>query len=188
MRGSAPATCGWYTDTLVSTLCLEDTALLVEERRIVAVTDTLTELRIPADAFPGPVATDVPIGVRVVYGGDLIDSPGGRLTRRSVRIRLPTSLARGRGHQYGLASSAAVPASSIHQHIHNCTQRCDLYVARARFGLPGRPSLVWLVDGETPDQVAAPACRRQTIPVDSVGEVVARFQELEPGRCYGFRW
>lgn len=188
-RNDAAASCGWYTDTLVSTVCLAEAALLVEERRVVAVTGSLAQLRVPIEAFRATAAMEpAAVTARSIYGGDLIDEPDARPARRLVRIRLPTTLHSGQSHQYGLVLTARGPASRIDQHVHVCTHRCDLFIARVRFESGFRPDRVWLVDGVPPEDLPVAAVRGRTIPVDSVGEVAAHFRELEPGRCYGFGW
>jgi hypothetical protein len=184
--GGATAACGWYTDSLVSTLRLDEPTMVVEERRIVATISGLTEIRVPL-AMPG--MRGAALLPRLIYGGELLEFPTGGWGRgQTVGVRLPTRLACGRGHQFGLAVVRASGGTVPDRHLHTCMNRCDLLVARVRFTRGWRPSWVRRVDGLRLDELNERCSREELLPVDSVGEVVARFHDLEAGRCYGLCW
>ena len=183
----ATAACGWYTDSLVSTLRLEEPTLVVEERGIIATASVLTEIRVPL-VMPGASATGLLLP-RLIYGGELVDcTTAEQGDEQSVGVRLPAPLTCGSGHQFGLAVIRTVGGTFADRHLYSCLNRCDLFVARVRFANGWRPTWVRRVDGLRTEDLDEPPSRGDLLPVDSVGEATARFRDLQPGRHYGLSW
>ena len=181
---------GWFVQRLHAVLTLtDDSATMLETRRIVAVVDGLTDLNLvwAAPRPPDPGDDIDPLTLEPVYGGRLVRDPV-RSTPGlwAGRLQLPQALAAGDVHEFCVRVSVA---QRLRPYLVVSTQRRhDEIEFRVKFETSALPEAIWTVDGE-PERVVEEGVRTgRPLHCDSLREVAATFEMLRLGWVYGIRW
>jgi hypothetical protein len=173
---------GWHTTELRITLALDrDRPEVLEQRRIIASRDGLTELDLAATfALPEEYVSHRERGVSVFYGGTLADRGA------EPALALPMPLRRGQEHEFAL--HFRLPDGHRPRPHFACVPRhpCDLFDLRVRFG-GEPPPRIWSVRSAFPRDVEEPVSG-EPLSADPAGEIHLTFRGLTPGLAYGARW
>ncbi len=190
-RPVALGSAGWHTEKLRLTLVLDrGHPEVLEQRRIIADSDGLTELDLATTVTGTRVAERTPtdLGVNLFHGGTLMARGMEASDRFGFSLRLPAPLARGDVHEFALRLR---PRDGLPLRPHfACVPRhaCDLLDLRVRFDPRQVPDRIRLLEGvfqRDLDDVAA--CGEEVV-ADPAGDVHVVFSDLTPGMAYGVRW
>lgn len=181
---------GWYVQRLHAVLTLaDDSATMLETRRIVAVVDGLTDLNLvwAAPRPPDPHEVADPLILEPVYGGRLARDPQRSTPGLWVgRLQLPQALAAGDSHEFCVRVSIS---QRLRPYLVVSTQRRhDEVEFRVKFETSALPDAIWTIDGEPERVVEEGVPTGRPLHCDSLREVEAAFAILRLGWVYGIRW
>lgn len=174
---AAPATTDWYfTELMVSLILDRDRPEIIEQGRVVAETDDVSEVTLHADRMLGyPVAEQVIVDREVLYGGSLDKHRPADLRR--TPLVLAGRLDRGRPHEYVVQERILSRRALRPEVVFVPAVRCDRFVLRVRFPR---------ADGQI--QACRLGGRLERVAVDAFGELEVEFRDLAAGCRYGVRW
>lgn len=134
---------GWYVEALHALLRLDlNPAELIEERRIVATVDDLTEVAVALRA-PRGITLDDPIEAEMLDGGEIVAAQPVGPGHTRYLIRLPEPLRVGQRHEYGMRFTS-YPRLWTHPYdLLAPAHRCEDFSVRVRLPDAGQPDLVW---------------------------------------------
>lgn len=182
---------GWHVQQFEAVLRLDLASPTCFERRtIVADRDGLDEVTIlyTIPRQPGGAATDHDMHIDIHYGARL--AAQGKVSESLFKfvLSLPRVLNRGDEHEYFMIVRLPENQPMRPHYVHIPERPCERFELRVRFPNGQVPAEVERIDGafhrsideisETPDMV----------PVDSVDEARAVFEDLAPRLGYGLRW
>lgn len=160
-----PGETDWVIDDLAVSLVLDrPRPELVEQARVVAQRDGLTELTVLA----GRLVSYVGAPLRDIGYGGLLDGD---------QLRLSHPVEQGDVHEYSVRDRFPSLDSLRPRLVCTPTGRCDRFVLHIRFDHTDPPAHVWRI-GDDAGQVV----------VDRLGEVRLEFTDLDTGRDYGAQW
>lgn len=181
----------WYVARLSAVLLLNRARPeAIEERTLVAATDGLSQLGVALGVprHPQERRPQLEVDMEILYGArlDAVQRPGENMFV-SV-LTLPRPLGYGERHTYVRAVRIPPGQLMVPRYVHVPVRRCDLFELRVKFRPEALPRAVWLVS-RLPELVFVdqqPGKLR--IEPDPLGEVFARFSELQLGFGYGIAW
>jgi hypothetical protein len=178
---------GWYVASLSSVLRMDlDPPTLTEARRIVACTDDLDEIVLSISVPRDPGRSTV--GVRVEYGGEIVEEHDNKLSHARFVMRLPRPLELGEEHEYSVSFYADGLEEMRPYYVFSPLRRCDHFAVRIRFGPGPRPGRLWRVTGLPPRVVDDFQPTDEPLELNSLGEVRTDFFGLRSGLSYGIQW
>lgn len=181
----------WYLERISVVLLLNgERPEAIEERTLVSTTDGLDRLGVAVGVprHPHEERPDLDVETEVLYGAEPESELHPSENMFVHYLRLPRPLSYGERHTY--ARSMRIPKGQlmVPRYIHLPVHRCDRFDLRVKFHPRALPHAVWLVD-KVPEMVYAnqrPGPR--LVQPDPLGEVQARFTELQLGFGYGVAW
>lgn len=137
---------GWYLASLRAMLRMDlEPAQLIEERRIVATVDGLSDIEVSLRAPKGVSEPGDFITATMPYGGEILAvhhvTPG----HTKFHIRLSEPLRRGQSHDYGIQFRSYPRSWSEAYDLMAPLDRCEHFAVRVRFG-GEKPDLVWQLE------------------------------------------
>jgi hypothetical protein len=181
----------WYTVDTSTTLRLDKpTPEATEVRRIVSLKDGLSRVALGL-GLPRPRSESRPkmgLEVEMQFGGELESNRQPSAEYFVHYIRFPRPLARGEEHTFG--KTVRIPPGQLMapHFVSRPLHRVDRFELRVKFDPARLPRVVWRVSG-IPYQVSeADGPGRDTLELDSLGEVTVVFERLKPSFGYGVRW
>ena len=181
---------GWYVQRLHAVLTLtDDSATMLETRRIVAVVDGLTDLNLvwAAPRLPEPGDEIDLLTLAPIYGGRLARDPV-RSTPGlwAGRLQLPQALAAGDIHEFCVRVSTA---QQLRPYLVVSTQRRhDEVEFRVKFETSALPEAIWTVDREPERMVEENVHTGRPLCCDNLQKMATTFAILRLGWVYGIRW
>jgi hypothetical protein len=161
-----------------------------EERTLVSTMDGLSKLGVAVGLprHPDEERSQLAVETEVLYGAELESTQSLSETMFVQYLRLPRPLTHGERHTY--ARRIGIPDGQLMapRYVHIPVHRCDQFDLRVKFPPAALPPAVWLLD-RVPEMVftnGRPGPRR--IQPDPLGEVHARFTDLQLGFGYGVAW
>jgi hypothetical protein len=186
----APAD-GWYIESFTALLRLDAEPIeALEQRRIVATADGLSQLVTSVSVPRHPGAPDQPQGLEseLLYGGfsQARQQPYDGYFENV--IVLPRPLRAGERHEYGLR--VGIPAGQLMtpHYVHVPRRRSDHFELRIRFGDPRPPGRAWVVRAAPPPAIYQREPTSELLTPDRFGDVSVSFSDLRPGLGYGVCW
>lgn len=182
---------GWYVESVTAFLRMDlDPPELLEERRIVATRDSLSEITAFFSAPKVAMAKECPqkIAADMVYGGQIVEEewPGEDCAR--FIIRFPEPLLVGQRHEYATHLSCHPHEWMRPYYILTPIRRCDVLRLCVRFDLTRCPRDVWRIEGALMRVVDGGALHGGIQNINSAGEVHLEFYGLRQGLSYGVSW
>ena len=185
---------GWYTKHLSVVYLLDgDAPEAIEERRIVATRNGLTEITTVLDTPRESGQRRLGLRADVTHGGKLVrtqDVPRSR-NRTLYTIGLPSPLDADETHEYEMRIQVEPDEPMRDYYVFRPERRCDTFDLRVRFDRRHPPRWVRRVTGEDVhvyypyEGVPAPFDR---VPVDATGEARASFRQPRQHLGYGLQW
>jgi hypothetical protein len=181
----------WYIESFRALLRLDvEPVEALEQRRIVAAADGVSELVTSVSVPRHPGSPDQPHGLEseLMYGG-LIQ------TRQQPYdgyfenvIALPRPLRAGERHEYGLR--LRIPAGQLmnSHYVHVPRRRSDHFELRIRFGDVRPPEPAWVVRAAPPPVIYQREPTAERLTPDRFGDVSVSFSDLRLGLGYGVCW
>lgn len=181
---------GWFVESFRATLMMHvDPVELIETRRVISTVDGLDRITIAWSIPAAPAGSRSGLRVDLLYGGELERDDETSTDRFwSCTVKIPRPLRSGEAHEFQVRV-VLMPRNELEPYfVLTPFRRCDEFLLRAKFDpADGRP-VVWALDGTPFQLVHENHPVGDQLPVDSVGEVVRRFQDLRAGLSYGMRW
>jgi hypothetical protein len=179
----------WYVSSLRARFLLDrPQPYAIEERRIVATADLLSEI-IHRASIPRDVRCGAAPGVQVtvLYGGSLTlrESSGSYV---EYALTLPSPIHRDEQHEYGVEIRITGAERMAPRYLCVPLRRYDKFDLRIRFDTSRLPRQVWVVTGSAGRAVDAGRPSAQLLTPDRFGEVHAEFHDLRIGFGYGIQW
>ncbi|GGU37288.1 hypothetical protein [Lentzea flava] len=181
---------GWHARCVRTIVLLGSNGIEVLELRTV-VSETLDLRQIYLGfSTPAPDRTDHPpqprLQIDALYGGDIVERRIETTARTGFALKFPRPLKLGEVYEYGVRFRIPPDADVAPYYVLVPWVMCEEFDLRVKFETV--PEKVELLSGvfqaDTQDYVfAAPA-----IEIDTLGEVRAKFRQLQPGMAYGVRW
>jgi hypothetical protein len=135
---------GWYVESLNAVLVMDtDPAQLIEERRIVATVDGLSEIDVSLRAPRGVSEPGELIEATMTYGGEIVAAQHIDAGHTRFRIRLSETLRLGQRHDYGIRFNSYPRSWTQPYDLLAPLDRCEHFAVRVRFGGETQPDLVW---------------------------------------------
>jgi hypothetical protein len=186
---SGPA-CDWHTSELRITVALDrDRPEVLEQRRIVAVRDDLSELDLAVTVAepPRPRLRDE-LDISVFYGGTLIEGGMESSERLAFQLALPRPLEKDEEHEFALHFS--FPPGYVMQPHFACVPKnpCALFDLRVRFDPARLPRRIWSLRSVFQRDAGDPNFGGEPVTPDQAGEIHLTFERLSPGLAYGASW
>lgn len=180
---------GWYVASLKSGLYLDQAQPhAVEERKIVAIVDDLSEILHRVSIPPGLSSSEVPgIEATLIYGGRL-ELRNFSETYREYELTLPAPIRRNTTHRYGLRLDVANVSRMAPRYLCIPLRRYDRFEVRIRFAPSALPRKVWTVDALPGRAIDMAEPSGHTLTPDPFGEVHHEFRDLRVGFAYGIQW
>jgi len=181
----------WYTVTTSTTLRLDKpTPEATEVRKIVSMKEGLSRVALGL-GVPRPRSESRPkmgLEVEMQFGGELESNRQPSAEYFVHYIRFPRPLAMGEEHTFGktvrIPSGQAMAPHFVSRPLHR-VDRCEL---RVKFDPARLPRVVWRISGIPYHVSEADGPGKDTLEVDSLGEVAVVFERLKPSFGYGIRW
>jgi len=134
---------GWYVASLRAVLRMDlEPAQLIEERRIVATVDGLSDIEVSLRAPKGVSEPGELITADMPYGGEIVSVQHVNPGHMRFHIRLSERLRRGQQHDYAIQFTSYPRSWSEAYDLLTPLDRCEDFVVRVRFG-GEKPDLVW---------------------------------------------
>jgi hypothetical protein len=142
--GDPESAAGWYVESLRAILRMDlEPAQLIEERRIVATVDGLSDIAVSLRAPKGASEPGELIAATMTYGGEIVAvrhvDPG----HTRFHIRLSETLHLGQRHDYGIQFTSYPRSWTQPYDLVAPLDRCEHFAVRVRFGGERQPDLVW---------------------------------------------
>jgi hypothetical protein len=181
----------WYLQRVSVVLLLNrERPQAIEERTLVATTDGLTKLGVAVGLprHPHEERQRLDVEIEMLYGAEMesVQHPSDSMFVQY--LRLPRPLSHGERHTYARFINIPRGQLMVPRYIHLAVHRCDELDVRVKFHPKALPHAVWLVD-RVPEVVFTnghPGPER--VQPDLLGEVHARFVDLQLGFGYGVAW
>lgn len=181
---------GWHARSVRTIVLLGSHGIEVLELRTV-VSETLDLRRIYLGfSTPAPDGTNNPpqprLQIDALYGGDIVGRKIETTARIGFALEFPRPLKLGEVYDYGVRFRLPPDADVAPYYVLTPWVMCDEFDLRVKFErIPEKVELLHgVLQADTQDSVlAAPA-----IEIDTLGEVRAKFRQLQPGMAYGVRW
>jgi len=186
---------GWYLARFRSVLALDaDQPVALEERAIVSTADGLTELLVSTSVprvrvtSPGEHRAEHRVDIAVLYGASVTREE--RISASYFRyfLQLPHPLGRGESHAVGTSITIPIGQPMKPRYSFQPLRRCDEFDLRIRFGMAGRPTTVWNMDGIPHAMVENFMNSGALLQLDPAGEIHVTYRHLRIGFVYGVRW
>ncbi len=188
-RGAEPVDSGWRVRSLEALLRLDTPTPELYETRTVLATREIHEIVVRLD-LPRPDrdhSDGADLAIDVLYGARISDVKEGNGKRHyEVRLALPSVLSPGCAHELCMHFRVPPGQRIRDRYVIIPLDPCDYGLVRVRFGRV--PTALWRLDGLPQGLLDDPERRHDTLRLDGVGEVVAKFQRLREGRGYGIGW
>jgi hypothetical protein len=181
----------WYTVATSTTLRLDKpTPEATEVRRIVSLKDGLSRVALGL-GLPRPRSESRPkmgLEVEMQFGGELESNRQPSAEYFVHYIRFPRPLVRGEEHTFG--KTVRIPPGQLMapHFVSRPLHRVDRFELRVKFDPARLPRVVWRVSGIPYHLSEADGPGRDTLELDSLGEVTVVFERLKPSFGYGVRW
>lgn len=181
----------WYLERVAVVLLLNrDRPQAIEERTLVSTIDGLARLGVAValPRHPDEERPELDVETEVLYGAEPESALHPSENLFVHYLRLPRPLLHGERHTY--ARSITIPPGQrmVPRYVHLPVHRCDELDLRVKFDPDSMPLAVWLI-AKVPEMVYTnhrPGTDR--LEPDALGEVHARFTELQLGFGYGIAW
>jgi len=186
--GYAPG--GWFVETFRATLMMHvDPVELIETRKVISTVDGLDRITIAWSIPAEPSGARSGLRVDLLYGGELErDEEISTECFWSCTLKMPRPLRSGEAHEFQVRV-VSLPRNKFEPYfVLTPFRRCDEFVLRAKFDVAGCRPVVWVLDGTPFQLVQENHPIGDQLSLDSVGEVVRKFQDLRTGLSYGLRW
>lgn len=181
---------GWHARSVRTIVLLGNNGIEVLELRTV-VSETLDLRRIYLGfSTPAPDGTAHPpqprLQIDALYGGDIVERRIETTARTGFALEFPRPLKLGEVYDYGVRFRLPPDADVAPYYVLIPRVMCEEFDLRVKFEtIPEKVELLsGVFQADTQDYVlATPA-----IEIDTLGEVRAKFRQLQPGMAYGVRW
>jgi hypothetical protein len=181
---------GWHARSVRTIVLLGSNGIEVLELRTV-VSETLDLRRIYLGfSTPAPDGTHNPpqsrLQIDALYGGDIVERRLETSARTGFALEFPRPLKLGQVYDYGVRFRLPPDADVKPYYVLVPWVMCEEFDLRVKFEtIPEKVEVLsGVLQADTQDSVlAAPA-----IEIDTLGEVRAKFRQLQPGMAYGVRW
>jgi hypothetical protein len=181
----------WYTTTLLTTLRLDKpTPEAVEVRKIVSMKEGLARVAL-GFALPRPRSESRPkmgLEVEMQFGGELESNSQPSAEFFVQYVRLPRPLAKGEQHTFGKIVRIPPGQLMAPYFVSRPLHRVDRFELRVKFDPARLPRAVWRISGVPYHLSEADGPGKDTVGLDSIGEVAVTFERLRPNFGYGVRW
>lgn len=181
----------WYTATTSTTLRLDKpNPEATEVRKIVSLKEGLARV-VLGFGLPRPRSESrsrMGLEVEMEFGGELESNRQPSAEYFVQYIRFPHPLANGEEHTFG-RTLRIPPGQLMAPHfVVRPLHRVDHFELRVKFNQRRLPRIVWRVSGIPYNVSEADGPSRDTLELDSLGEMVVEFTRLKPSFGYGIRW
>ncbi|MFC3891283.1 hypothetical protein ACFOWZ_07320 [Lentzea rhizosphaerae] len=189
-NGSHHAPCGWYTESLSSSLNMElDPPQLTETRQIVATSDELDEIVIMISAPKGvELADDERVEATIEYGGRIVETEHDPSGHSRFVVRLPEPLGLGERHTYSVRFTSFPRRRMKPYYVLLPLRRVERFEMHVRFPTQECPSRIWRLNGVPPVVLDAGRPAEALLALDTAGEIGLEFFGLREGLAYGAAW
>jgi hypothetical protein len=182
---------GWYIERVEYTLRMDKPSRECFERRtIVAEWDGLDRIQgtttLPREQDHTGDQHDM--NFELYFGAILTSTYKKSENRFAYELELPTPLAIGERHEYGLVTRLPEDQPMRTHYVFFPDRRCEEFRLRIRFDLAKAPATIWQVAEVFHRDVDDVRPTETLLTVDKVGEVNLSFQNLLPGHGYGVQW
>lgn len=188
LDSAAEAPAGWLLTELDSLFRLDTaTPVAIEERRITATRDHLSEIKAWWD-FPCPPGERPAITAEVTHGGRLIRRAEPTGQRLELYLELPRPLAVGEEHRFGVELRAQDHSVIRPHYVFTPEMRCFAFNLRVRFDPRRMPWAVREVRAEPVRVFDAAQPGSNPIEPDGAGEIAVSFRDLRLNLGHGAQW
>ena len=182
---------GWYIDRMEAILRMDKASPeSFERRRITSEWDGLDVIRaaVTVPRYEHDQAELHKLDTEVYFGATMVASHQHGLHRFDYDLKLPSSLAIGEKHEYGIIQRIPDTQQMRTHYVFFPDRRCEEFELRIRFPLDGVPALIWRVQEVFHRDVDENHPTNDILTVDSAGEITLFFRNLLPGHGYGAQW
>lgn len=181
---------GWHARSVRAIVLLSSAGVEVLELR--TVVSELPDLRSIYLGFSTPPANDgagLPqkrLEIDALFGGDIVERRIETSARTGFALQFPRPLKLGEVYEYGVRFRLPPDANVRPYYVLVPVVLCEEFDLRVKFEkIPAKVELLsGVFQADTQDYVLdAPA-----VEIDTLGEVRAKFRQLQPGMAYGLRW
>jgi hypothetical protein len=142
--GDPATTDGYYVESLRAVLRMDlEPAQLIEERRIVATVDGLSDIAVSLRAPTGAGEPGELLAATMTYGGEIVAVRQVDAGHTRFHIRLSEPLRLGQRHDYGIQFTSYPRSWTEAYDLVTPLDRCEHFAIRVRFGGATQPDLVW---------------------------------------------
>jgi hypothetical protein len=181
---------GWHARSVRAVVLIGRGGVEVLELRTV-VSETLELRRIYLGfSTPSPdggaTSPQSRLEIDALYGGDIVERKIETSARTGFALEFPRPLKIGEAYEYGVRFRLPSGAEFLPYYVLVPWVVCEEFDLRVKFEtIPAKVELLsGVLQADTHDSVLdAPA-----IEIDTLGEVRAKFKQLQPGMAYGVRW
>ncbi|NGY60851.1 helix-turn-helix domain-containing protein [Lentzea sp. NEAU-D13] len=179
----------WHLREVETILNLDgDTPRCTESRTIIARRDGLDRITWGLTLPRRDDGTPANLDVTVLHGAQLLSKEQRSPRRTLIHLGLPRRLRAGELHDFVLQVSLPHGQPMSPQFVLWPERPCERFQLVARFGEQTMPSDVWRVDHVFHRNADEIDSGHDRLAVNSFGEVLVSFTDLQTGYGYGIRW
>lgn len=181
---------GWHVRSVRAVVLLGGGGVEVLEFRTI-VSDVVDLRKIDLGiSIPSPRdGLDLPqiqLVIDSLYGGEIAKRHIETSARTAFVLEFPRALKLGEAYEYGIRFRLPPNVEMLPYYVLLPFVACDEFDLRAKFETP--PVKVELLSGVLQADASDSVLGAPSIEIDTLGEVHAKFRQLQPGLAYGVRW